>query len=74
MILPIELVGIFKWWTILVMIVISLTLFGIEEIGSELENPFGHDPNDLPLDMICDTISGNIKDLITSASQGNEDV
>lgn len=74
LILPIELVGIFKWWTIPVMIVISLTLFGIEEIGSELENPFGHDPNDLPLDMICDTISGNIEDLITSASQGNEDV
>ncbi|WP_373530715.1 bestrophin family protein [Nostoc sp.] len=74
LILPIELVSIFKWWTIPVMIVISLILFGIEEIGSELENPFGHDPNDLPLDMICDTISGNIEDLITSASQSYEEV
>ena len=42
----------------------SLFFFGIEEICSELENPFGHDPNDLPLDHICNTISDNIEDLI----------
>ena len=42
----------------------SFALFGIEEIGVEIENPFGHDPNDLPLDGICDTIGRNIDDLI----------
>jgi len=32
---------------------ISFTLLGIEEIGIQIEDPFGHDANDLPLDNIC---------------------
>ncbi|MCC0175882.1 hypothetical protein I4641_02650 [Waterburya agarophytonicola K14] len=66
LILPIELAVHFNFWTILIMALFSLILFGIEEIGSELENPFGRDPNDLPLDFICNTISGNIQELIKS--------
>jgi len=46
---------------------VSFTLFGIEEIGIEIENPFGRDPNDLPLDAICSTMLLNIEDLITLA-------
>jgi ion channel-forming bestrophin family protein len=44
---------------------VSFTLFGIEAIGVEIENPFGTDPNDLPLDAICNTIERNIEDLIS---------
>ena len=44
---------------------ISFTLFGIEEIGIEIENPFGHDANDLPLDAICAALLQNIEDLMT---------
>lgn len=66
LILPIELVVHFHFWTIFIMAAFSFILFGIEEIGSELENPFGRDPNDLPLDLICHTISGNIEELIKS--------
>jgi len=40
-------------------------LFGIEAIGLEIENPFGHDINDLPLDVICHTMKRNIDDLIS---------
>lgn len=43
---------------------ISFTLLGIEEIGLEIENPFGTDPNDLPLDRICESMQRNIEDLI----------
>lgn len=64
--LPIEMVDTLKWWTVPIIIVITLILFGIEEIGSELENPFGRDSNDLPLDVICDGISNNAKELIRS--------
>ncbi len=42
--LPIEMVDSLKWWTVPVIAVISIVLFGIEDIGSELENPFGCDP------------------------------
>jgi ion channel-forming bestrophin family protein len=48
-----------------VVALISFTLFGIEEIGIEIENPFGHDPNDLPLDTICQNISNNVEELIS---------
>jgi putative membrane protein len=58
--LPFILVGPYGWWTILVALLTSYTFFGIEEIGVEIENPFGNDPNDLPLEQFCETISRNI--------------
>lgn len=54
--LPICLVQYYGWWTILVTLLASYTFFGIEEIGVEIENPFGGDPNDLPLELFCETI------------------
>lgn len=50
--LPFQFVADLGWWTGLLVALISFTLFGIEEIGIEIENPFGTDPNDLPLDDI----------------------
>ncbi len=63
--LPFQTVGQLGWWTGAVVALISFTLFGIEEIGIEIENPFGHDANDLPLDAICTTMLRNIEDLMT---------
>lgn len=61
--LPFQMVNDFNWWTGFLASLISFTVFGIEEIGIEIENPFGHDPNDLPLDTICNTMHRNIEDL-----------
>ncbi|MER3435026.1 MAG: hypothetical protein C4288_16810 [Leptolyngbya sp. ERB_1_1] len=61
--LPFQMVGNLGWWTPPVVVLISFTLFGIEAIGIEIENPFGRDPNDLPLDTICETMLKNIQDL-----------
>lgn len=61
--LPFQMVGSLEWWTAPVVVLISFTLFGIEAIGIEIENPFGRDPNDLPLDTICETMLKNIRDL-----------
>jgi putative membrane protein len=33
--------------------VVSLAMFGIEDAGVEIEDPFGSGPNHLPLDVIC---------------------
>ncbi|MEB3355844.1 MAG: bestrophin family ion channel [Synechococcales bacterium] len=63
--LPFQLVNDIGWWTAPVAALVSFTLFGIEEIGIEIEDPFGCDPNDLPLDEICKTMLRNIEDLIT---------
>ena len=41
------------WAGPLVMAVVSLGMFGIEEAGVEIENPFAYALNDLPLDRLC---------------------
>ncbi len=63
--LPFQLVDSLGVWTGLAVAAIAFTIFGIEAIGLEIENPFGRDPNDLPLDTICDTMQRNIEDLIS---------
>lgn len=63
--LPFQLVQSLGWWTGLIVALVSFTLFGIEAIGLEIENPFGYDANDLPLDTICNTMKRNIDDLIS---------
>jgi putative membrane protein len=65
LLLPFQIVDELKWWTAPAVALVSFTLFGIEAIGVEIENPFGTDPNDLPLDTICNTIERNIDDLIS---------
>ena len=65
LLLPFQLVDTLGWATGFITAVISFTLFGIEAIGLEIENPFGFDDNDLPLNAICDTMRRNIEDLIS---------
>jgi putative membrane protein len=65
--LPFEIVNGLGWWTGLALAFISTLLLGIEEIGAEIEEPFGQDPNDLPLDLICATMLRNVEDLIMTA-------
>jgi ion channel-forming bestrophin family protein len=63
--LPFQVVGNMGWWTGPIVALVSFTLFGIEAIGVEIENPFGRDANDLPLDTICATMRRNLTDLIS---------
>lgn len=61
--LPFVLVHSFHWATIPATFFVSYTFLGIEEIGVEIENPFGHDENDLPLEKICETIQRDVLDV-----------
>jgi putative membrane protein len=58
--LPFALVDALHWWTVVGTFLVSFVLLGIEEIGVEIEDPFGYDANDLPLERFCQTIEGNI--------------
>ncbi|OBK27760.1 hypothetical protein A5634_22145 [Mycobacterium asiaticum] len=58
--LPFAMVETFGWTTIVDVLVIAYTFFGIEEIGVEIEDPFGYDANDLPLEDICEAIHRNV--------------
>ena len=63
--LPFQVVSELNLWTVPVVALVAFAVFGVEEIGLEIENPFGCDPNDLPLNAICQTMERNIQDLIT---------
>jgi len=65
LLLPFQLVKDLGWGTGFFVSLISFTLLGIEEIGLEIENPFGYDTNDLPLDGICNTIKYDIEEFLT---------
>ncbi|MBW4634957.1 MAG: hypothetical protein KME30_24550 [Iphinoe sp. HA4291-MV1] len=67
LIFPFYLVKNLQWWTIPIVALISFTLLGIEEIGNQLEDPFGFDLYDLPLDEICHTLVKNMEDLMNKS-------
>lgn len=52
LLLPFALAGALGWWAVLVTLVVSYTFFGLDALGDELEDPFGVEVNDLPLDAI----------------------
>lgn len=62
--LPFALVDTFGWATVFDTLVVAYIFFGIEEIGVEIEGPFGFDDNDLPLEEICETIRHNLFALV----------
>lgn len=43
-------------WSILIVMVIFYSMSGLEAIGEEIEDPFGQDENDLPIDYVCASI------------------
>ncbi|WP_020472724.1 bestrophin family protein [Zavarzinella formosa] len=59
--LPFALVGEMGWVAIPATAVIAFGMIGIEVAGTEIEDPFGTDPNDLPLEAICATIQRDAK-------------
>lgn len=58
--LPFSLVGRIGVFTPLLTMAIAYPLLMIDAVGGELDEPFGHNPNDLPLTRICATIERNL--------------
>jgi len=54
MVLPFAMVEEMTWWAIPVVALVAFTLYGIEGIGSQLEDPFGYDKNDIKMDAIVE--------------------
>lgn len=49
------------WWTVPIVSLVTFTLYGIEGIGSQLEDPFGYDKNDIKMDAIAKDTSCEIE-------------
>lgn len=56
MCLPFALVDEMSWWAVPIMALLAFTLYGIESIGSQLEDPFGYDKNDIKMDAIVEDV------------------
>ncbi|KAK9813169.1 hypothetical protein WJX72_010064 [[Myrmecia] bisecta] len=62
--LPFVFVVTMDYWAIPVCIVIGYELLGFEDIGVEIESPFGNDFNDLPLDQITDELLAHLAEYL----------
>ncbi|CAF9937545.1 MAG: hypothetical protein HETSPECPRED_000576 [Heterodermia speciosa] len=58
--LPFQLWDSLRWVTIPGTVVGAYIVLGIAAIGREIENPFGLDANDLPLDKFCNQLASEI--------------
>lgn len=47
--LPFALAGALGWWTLLPVLLVAYTFFGLDALGHQLEDPFAMEPNSLPL-------------------------
>lgn len=65
--LPFGLVTTIGEFTPLVVAFTAYAFLGLDAIGDELENPFGTDPNDLPLAALSRSIEINLKEMLDEA-------
>lgn len=62
--MPFAFVASFGYWTILVTVFTFYAFASLEMIAEEIEDPFGHDSNDLPTDDLARTIARNVKEIV----------
>jgi putative membrane protein len=66
---PFVMADVMGWATPGAVAFLALALFGIDEIGVEIEDPFGDDPNDLPLAAIGVGIEKAFAEVVGSAAR-----
>lgn len=64
LLLPFGLAGSLGWSTPIVTALVSYAFFGLDALGDELEEPFGTDANDLPLDALLHVADAAVRDAL----------
>jgi putative membrane protein len=62
--MPLAFVELFEYWSVLISTFVFYALVSMEILAEEIEDPFGTDTNDLPLDDICNRIQENISQIL----------
>ncbi|MDE2429863.1 MAG: bestrophin family protein [Burkholderiales bacterium] len=62
--LPFGLVDSIGFMTPFVVAIVAYTFFGLDALGDEIEEPFGLESNDLPLDAICRAIEIDLREAL----------
>ena len=60
MVLPFAMVDEMGWWAVPIVTLVIFTLYGIEGIGSQLEDPFGTDKIDINMDAMVEDMRDEI--------------
>lgn len=55
-VLPFSFLESLGWWTVVVASLVNFTLYGIEAIAMQLEEPFGYDRNDIKMDGVLEDL------------------
>ena len=63
--LPLGLATTFFFWSVPISMFVLYILASLELLAEEIENPFGEDTNDLPVDEICNTIKANVHEILS---------
>ncbi|EMO7186209.1 hypothetical protein RI834_001016 [Pluralibacter gergoviae] len=64
---PLLLISNFGVLTLLFSLFTTYALLALDAIATELEDPFGHEDNDLPLGAICNTIEIDLREMMQDA-------
>lgn len=67
LLLPFGLAGTLGWATPVATALVAYTFFGLDALGDELEEPFGTEPNDLPLDAMLRQVEAIVRDALGEA-------
>lgn len=67
MTMPFGFITDFGYWIILLTVFVLYVLVSIEMIAEEIEDPFGNDANDLPMDEIAKNIEKSVRSIIHQA-------
>jgi putative membrane protein len=62
--MPLAFVELFEYWSVLISTFVFYALVSMEILAEEIEDPFGTDANDLPLDDICERISESVHQVL----------
>ena len=62
--LPFGILDTAVWLTPVVVFLVSYAFCGLDALGEEVTEPFGHDPHDLPLEQYVETIETNLRQIL----------
>ena len=60
------------WWAVPIVSLVIFTLYGIDGIGQQLEDPFGFDKNDIQMDAVVEDIREEVAVLLGEWKAGVE--
>jgi putative membrane protein len=69
---PFVMVDSMGWITPIATAIVCFGLFGIDEIGVEIEDPFGTDPNDLPMERLIEHLEVSTREILAAIERSEE--